>query len=114
MYCLERKGPGQASVPERECASEVLQAIDEALKETGRKREEIAILATAWLKSEEEGMLQAANILGKEMICLSQEALNSQAPSTASRARDLGLNGVAEPLSSPGNKAHFSQEAYGG
>ena len=47
-------------------ASEVLQAIDEALKETGRRREEIAILATAWLKSEEEGMLQAAGILGKE------------------------------------------------
>jgi cobalt-precorrin 5A hydrolase len=78
-------------------ASEVLLAVDEALKEAGRRREEIAILATAWLKSEEKGMLQAAKILGKEMICLSQDALNSQAPGTPSRARDLGLNGVAEP-----------------
>ena len=55
-------------------ASEVLQAIDEALNETGRRRDEIAILATAWLKSEEEGMLQAAKLLGREMICLSKDS----------------------------------------
>jgi cobalt-precorrin 5A hydrolase len=96
------------------CASEVLQAIDEALKETGRRREEIGILATAWLKREEEGMLQAAGILGKEMICLSKEALNSQAPSTASRARDLGLNGVAEPaVLALATRLIFPKKAYG-
>ena len=95
-------------------ASEVLQAIDEALKETGRRRDEIAILATAWLKSEEEGMLQAAGILGKEMICLSQKALNSQAPGTPSRARDLGLNGVAEPaVLALATKLIFPKKAYG-
>ena len=95
-------------------ADEVLQAIDEALKETGRRREEIAILATAWLKSEEEGMLQAASILGKQMICLSQEALNSQAPSTASRARDLGLSGVAEPaVLALATRLIFPKKAYG-
>ncbi|MCK9567140.1 MAG: cobalt-precorrin 5A hydrolase [Methanothrix sp.] len=95
-------------------APEVLQAIDEALKETGRRRDEIAILATAWLKSEEEGMLQAAEILGKEMICLSREALNSQAPGTPSRARDLGLNGVAEPaVLALATKLIFPKKAYG-
>lgn len=95
-------------------ASEVLQAIDEALKETGKRRDEIAILATAWLKSEEEGMRQAAGILGKEMICLSKEALNSQAPSTTSRARDLGLNGVAEPsVLALATKLIFPKKAYG-
>jgi cobalt-precorrin 5A hydrolase len=95
-------------------ADEVLQAIDEALNETGRRREEIAILATAWLKSEEEGMLQAASILGKQMICLSQEALNSQAPSTASRARDLGLSGVAEPaVLALATRLIFPKKAYG-
>lgn len=96
------------------CASEVLQAIDEALKETGRRREEIGILATAWLKSEEEGMLQAAGILGKEMIFLSREALNSQKPSTASRANDLGLSGVAEPaVLALATKLIFPKKAYG-
>jgi cobalt-precorrin 5A hydrolase len=96
------------------CASEVLQAIDEALKETGRRREEIAFLATAWLKRDEEGMLQAARILQKEMICLSQEALNSQAPSTPSRARDLGLAGVAEPaVLALATGLIFPKKAYG-
>ncbi len=96
------------------CASEVLQAIDEALSEAGRRREEIGILATAWLKREEEGMLQAASILGKEMICLSREALNSQEPSTASRASDLGLSGVAEPaVLALATKLIFPKKAYG-
>jgi cobalt-precorrin 5A hydrolase len=96
------------------CADEVLQAIDKALREAGRKREEIAILATAWLKREEDGMLQAANILGREMICLSQEALNSQAPSTPSRARDLGLAGVAEPaVLALATRLIFPKRAYG-
>ncbi|TFH48172.1 MAG: cobalt-precorrin 5A hydrolase, partial [Methanothrix sp.] len=96
------------------CASEVLQAIDEALSEAGRRREEIGILATAWLKKEEDGMLQAASILGKEMICLSKEALNSQEPSTASRARDLGLSGVAEPaVLALATRLIFPKKAYG-
>jgi cobalt-precorrin 5A hydrolase len=95
-------------------ASEVLQAVDEALIEVGRRREEIAILATAWLKSEEEGMLQAAKILGKEMVCLTQEALNSQAPGTPSRARDLGLNGVAEPaVLALATNLIFPKKSYG-
>jgi cobalt-precorrin 5A hydrolase len=95
-------------------ASEVLSAIDEALNETGRKRDEIAILATAWLKSEEEGMLAAAKLLGKRMICLSRDALNSQAPVTASRAQDLGLAGVAEPaVLALATKLIFPKKAYG-
>ncbi len=95
-------------------ASEVLQAVDEALKEVGRRREEIAILATAWLKRDEEGMLQAARILQNEMIYLSQDTLNSQAPSTASRARDLGLNGVAEPaVLALATRLIFPKKAYG-
>jgi cobalt-precorrin 5A hydrolase len=95
-------------------ASEVLQAIDEALSEVDRKREDIAILATAWLKRDEEGMLQAASILEREMIYLSQETLNSQAPSTVSRARDLGLAGVAEPaVLALATKLIFPKKAYG-
>jgi cobalt-precorrin 5A hydrolase len=95
-------------------ASEVLQAIDEALSEAGKRRDEIAILATAWLKREEEGMQQAAGILGKEMICLSREALNSQVPSTPSRAGDLGLTGVAEPaVLALSTKLIFPKKAYG-
>jgi cobalt-precorrin 5A hydrolase len=96
------------------CAPEVLDAIDRALCEAGRKRDDIAILATAWLKSEEEGMRQAANELGRELIFLSRETLNSQSPSTASRARDLGLCGVAEPaVLALASRLISAKKAYG-
>jgi cobalt-precorrin 5A hydrolase len=78
-------------------AEEVLSAVDQALKEAGKRREDIAILATADLKKEEAGLLKAAGILGKELICLPPEVLNDQATTTPSRAQDLGLVGVAEP-----------------
>lgn len=76
---------------------EVLSAVDLALKEAGKSRDDIAILATADLKREEEGMQKAADALGKELICLPSEVLNAQATTTPSRAQDLGLVGVAEP-----------------
>jgi len=59
-------------------------------------------------------MQQAAGILGKEMVCLSQETLNSQTPSTASRARDKKINGVAEPaVLALATKLIFPKKAYG-
>ncbi len=78
-------------------AEEVLEALDCALREAGRSREEVGVLATAWLKSDEAGITEAARVLGKEVLYLSEETLNSQAPTTPSRASDLGLAGVAEP-----------------
>lgn len=78
-------------------AEEVLSAVDQALKEAGKCRNDIAILATADLKREEEGMMEAARILGKEILCFPSQVLNAQATTTPSRAQDLGLVGVAEP-----------------
>jgi cobalt-precorrin 5A hydrolase len=78
-------------------AQEVLSAVDQALEEAGKSRDDIAILATADLKREEVGMVEAAGILGKELICLPPKVLNAQAATTPSRAQDLGLVGVAEP-----------------
>jgi cobalt-precorrin 5A hydrolase len=78
-------------------AQEVLDAISSALELTGRNQEEIQVLVTADLKSDEEGLIEAARLLGKELICLPAEVLNSQNATTPSRASDLGLIGVAEP-----------------
>lgn len=78
-------------------SQEVLEALDSALNSVGRKREEIRVLATAWLKEDEAGIKEAAKSLGKEVIYLSAEVLNSQTSTTSSRASDLGLLGVAEP-----------------
>ncbi|VVB71714.1 Uncharacterised protein [uncultured archaeon] len=94
--------------------SEVLEAIDAALSEIRRNREEIALLATAELKKDEEGLMQAARILQKELLCLSAEVLNAQNPLTPSRARDLGLAGVAEPaVLALASKLIFSKKAFG-
>jgi cobalt-precorrin 5A hydrolase len=76
---------------------EVIEAIRSALNETGRRMEEVGVLATAWLKRDERGITDAARSLGLEVLYLSPETLNAQIPTTPSRASDLGLAGVAEP-----------------
>ncbi len=95
------------------CA-EVLQAIDAALGEAGKKRSDIGIMATAWLKRDETGLIEAARSLGRELLYLSREVLNSQDPVTPSRARDLDLVGVAEPaVLALATKLIFPKKAYG-
>jgi cobalt-precorrin 5A hydrolase len=76
---------------------EVLEAIDAALASISRKREHIGVMATAWLKIDENGIKEAAKILDRNVLYLPKEVLNSQSPATPSRANDLGLSGVAEP-----------------
>jgi cobalt-precorrin 5A hydrolase len=94
--------------------TEVLQAIDAALNEAGKKRNDIGIMATAWLKRDEDGLTEAARSLGKEMVYLSREVLNSEIAVTPSRARDLGLIGVAEPaVLALATRLIFPKKAYG-
>ncbi|MDD1753540.1 MAG: cobalt-precorrin 5A hydrolase [Methanotrichaceae archaeon] len=78
-------------------AQEVLMAVDSALEIVGRKRKDLGAIATAWLKRDEKGISEAAEILGKDVIYLTADILNVQIPTTQSRAVDLGLAGVAEP-----------------
>ncbi len=95
-------------------SSEVLEAIDAALAEAGRNRDEVTVLATAWLKRDEKGLAEAAQILGLEVLYLSQEVINAQAPTTPSRASDLGLSGVAEPaVLALATKLIMPKRAYG-
>lgn len=94
-------------------ASEVLAAVDGALKEAGRGREEIGILASASLKSNEPGLIEAARILGKEILFLPERTLNSQSPTTSSRAAELGLVGVAEPALALSSRLILPKRAYG-
>ncbi|NYT01954.1 MAG: cobalt-precorrin 5A hydrolase [Methanosarcinales archaeon] len=76
---------------------EVLSALDRALQEAGRTRDDVRAMASAWLKRDEEGIAGAAACLGKEVVFLPPEVLNAQMPVSSSRASDLGLVGVAEP-----------------
>jgi cobalt-precorrin 5A hydrolase len=93
---------------------EVMEAIRSALKENGRRMEEIGVLATAWLKRDELGITEAGKALGLEVLYLSPEALNAQVPTTPSRASDLGLAGVAEPaVLALAEKLIMPKKAYG-
>lgn len=93
---------------------EVLDAIDSALSESGRRREEIAVLATADLKRGETGIAEAASMLGKSVLYLGDNILNAQSPTTTSRAGDLGLVGVAEPaVLALANRLILPKKAYG-
>lgn len=95
-------------------ADEVMKAIRSALNDAGRTTEEVGVLATAWLKRDEVGITEAARALDREIIYLSQEALNAQVPTTQSRAKDLGLTGVAEPaVLALSEKLIMPKKAYG-
>lgn len=78
-------------------SEEVLSAVDQALDWAGKSRDDIRVMATAWLKQDETGIAGAAAVIGKEILFLSPEVLNAQTPVSPSRANDLGLAGVAEP-----------------
>ncbi len=95
-------------------SEEVLQAIDSALKETGKGRDEIGVLATTELKRGENGIVEAAKTLDKEVLYLSREVLNAQSPPSPSRAKDIGLAGVAEPaVLALAEKLIMPKKAYG-
>jgi cobalt-precorrin 5A hydrolase len=78
-------------------SAEVLEAISAAMNEADRPLDEIRVMATAWLKRDEQGISDAARALGKDVVYLSEQVLNAQSPTSPSRAADLGLLGVAEP-----------------
>ena len=95
-------------------SEEVLQAIDSALKETGKGRDEIGVLATTELKRGENGIIEAAKTLDREVLYLSREVLNAQSPPSPSRAEDIGLAGVAEPaVLALAEKLIMPKKAYG-
>lgn len=78
-------------------SSEVLEAVASAMKSAGKKVDDIRVIATAWIKKDEAGIKRAAEKLGCPVVYLDEEVLNAQSPTTESRAKDLGLVGVAEP-----------------
>ncbi len=77
--------------------SEVAEAVASALESVGKEVEDIRVIATAWIKRGEIGIERAAEEMGVPVVYLDGEVLNAQSPTTESRAKDLGLVGVAEP-----------------
>jgi cobalt-precorrin 5A hydrolase len=76
---------------------EVLDAIRNALAETGVAKDDILVYATTQKKSHETGLTEAISSLSGNLIFLDDETINAQTGITSSRATKIGLLGVAEP-----------------
>jgi cobalt-precorrin 5A hydrolase len=76
---------------------EVLDAIRNALAETGVSEDDVLVYATTQKKSNETGLLEAISSVSGNLIFLDDETINAQTGITSSRATKIGLLGVAEP-----------------
>ncbi|CAG0988974.1 MAG: cobalt-precorrin 5A hydrolase [Candidatus Methanoperedens sp.] len=77
--------------------SEVVEAINKALLELDARIEDVNYFASAIIKKNESGIIDAAASFSKELIFVSHEVINSIHAPTPSKAKSLGLNGVCEP-----------------
>jgi cobalt-precorrin 5A hydrolase len=77
--------------------SEVVEAINAALSELDASIEDVNYLASAIIKENEKGIIDAAAEFGKKIRFISHDVINSIQPPTPSKAKSLGLNGVCEP-----------------
>jgi len=96
--------------------TEVMNAVDTALKEAGLTMSDIDLFASSVLKSDEEELIRAVGAFGKEIRFLSDDVLNETEPESASQAGRFGLKGVAEPAAlalSNHKKLIFKKKVYG-
>ncbi len=77
--------------------SEVMDAVAGALTEIKACIDDVKYFASAMIKENEQGIIEAAAYFGKELKFVPHEVINSIGVSTPSKARALGLNGVCEP-----------------
>jgi cobalt-precorrin 5A hydrolase len=78
-------------------ASEVKEAIGQALADAGLSPADVFIYATTEKKLHEAGLTAAVRDLSAGLIFLDDETINRQQGTGPSQARRLGIQGVAEP-----------------
>ncbi len=76
---------------------EVTEAVSSALSEVEAGIDDVKCFASAALKKDENGIIEAAASFGKEVKFVPHEIINSIKAPTSSKAKALGLNGVCEP-----------------
>ncbi len=77
--------------------NEVIEAITCALSEVNAGIGDVRYFASAAIKENEQGIIDAASSLGKEVRFVPHELINSIKVPSKSKAEQLGLNGVCEP-----------------
>ncbi|MDD3406607.1 MAG: cobalt-precorrin 5A hydrolase [Methanomicrobium sp.] len=76
---------------------EVIDAVLSAVSFLGISMDDIFAFATTKLKEDEIGLIDAIDSIGKNLVFLEDDAINSQTPVSSSRASDkIGLLSVAE------------------
>ncbi|WP_232216868.1 cobalamin biosynthesis protein [Methanohalobium evestigatum] len=76
---------------------EVIDAVSKALNESGYNLDDISFMASAKMKENETGLLDAANIMDIKIQFIPHDILNQHKSPTKSQASRFGLDGVAEP-----------------
>jgi cobalt-precorrin 5A hydrolase len=95
----------------------VLQAIDAGLGEIDASIDDVKVVATAFVKSHEQGIIDAISELEKPIAFVPKSVINSSRCQTKSRAAIIGLAGVAEPCAlalSSLKELVLTKKAYGG
>lgn len=77
--------------------TEVIDAVIKALKHINATIDDVECFATAMLKQDEKGIIEASKHFGKELRFVSHELINSMNYLTPSKAKLVGLNGACEP-----------------
>jgi cobalt-precorrin 5A hydrolase len=78
-------------------SKEVVDAIRNALEESGVAETDVLVYATTRKKSGEAGLSDAISALSGNLIFLDDDTINAQRGISPSRAVSIGLRGVAEP-----------------
>ncbi|WAI01736.1 cobalt-precorrin 5A hydrolase [Methanogenium organophilum] len=97
---------------------EILHALASAYADAGITKEDVLAYATAEIKKDESGLIQAIGELGGTLIFVDDAFIRAENPPSPSRARDkLGLPGVAEPAAmalSKRKEVIMKKQKYGG
>ena len=97
---------------------EILLALSAANAEAGITEEDVLAYATAEIKKDEPGLIQAVRELNGNLIFVDDAYIKAEDPPSASRALDkLGLPGVAEPAAlalSKRKEIVMKKQKYGG
>jgi cobalt-precorrin 5A hydrolase len=93
----------------------VADAVNKALAEQELKLSDVELFASATIKENESGLIEAIFGMGGQIVFIPAEVINSINVPSASEAKRLGLNGVCEPCAlalSRENKLIMKKKVY--
>ncbi len=93
----------------------VVDAVNKALSESGFKLSDVELFASATIKENEPGLIEAISKMGGQIVFIPAEVINSINVPSGSEAKRLGLNGVCEPCAlalSRENKMIMKKKVY--